>query len=160
MHDEFPSIARGALRSHLFERYRCAMAAPATTLVIDAIRDVGIAECGAERRHWTGVDDAADVGALQSVQNDMNVQRRVGVVDRRVALERGKRSSQTLARGLMAGGARGGEQGLALGRIVTSSTGRCRGRRRTRGTCATDTRARFVRAAREGGLFQSQKIRY
>ena len=105
----FPQLPLGAFRSHLFGRDRCAVVAPGAALVVDDAGDFRIRECSGEWRHRTGVCDAADGRTLQSAQYDVDVACRVGIVDRRVAFERREDSGQTLAAGLMAGGARGGE---------------------------------------------------
>src|SRR6185437_12022746 len=152
MHGASPSIAFGAFRSHLLDGCRHTMVAPRTTLVVDDIRNIRIAEYGAKRRHRAGIEDAANARALQSVQNDVNMLCRVGIVDRRVALEWRERSGQAFAGGLVASGAGRGEQGLALGRIVTSRTGGSRHgcRRSATGTGPAD---RWRAGVRERRLF-------
>ena len=72
----------------------------------------------AKLRHRALVFDAADDGALQAVQHGTDVLGRIGVVDRRIALEGGERAGQTLAGGLVAGRAIGGEQLLTLGALL------------------------------------------
>src|SRR6476660_1583184 len=97
------SLALRTFGCHLLHRYRCAAVAPRTALVIDDVRDVGIAERVGEWRHRTGVDDTAYVGALQSMQHGADMHCRIGIVDRGVAFQRRKRSGETLTGCLVAG---------------------------------------------------------
>src|SRR6185312_16643997 len=117
------SLVSGPLRSDLFGRNRRSLVAPGTALVIDDVGDVGIAQGRAEWRHRAGIDGAADVGPLQSVQHDVDVLCRVGVIDHRVTLEWRECSGQAFTGGLMASGAGRGKQTLTLGRIVNLSRG-------------------------------------
>src|SRR5438105_2784390 len=126
-----PSFALRAFGCHLLRRYRRAVVTPRAALVIDDVRNVGIAECVPEWWHRAGIDDAAYIGALQSMQHDADVCCRIGVVDRYVAFQSRECSRKALPGCLVAGGAVGSEQRQPLGRVVTVAS---RWRRRS-GQC-------------------------
>src|SRR5678815_1295055 len=108
------SFALRALSGHRCGSDRRAVIAPGTALVIDDGDDVGIAEHGTKRRHRTGVDNATDVDALDTVQQRANMRRRISGVDGGIALERRECAGQALTAGLMTSRTIGGEQRLTL----------------------------------------------
>src|SRR4029079_5818472 len=117
------SLGLLAFGRHLFGGYRCSVIAPGTAFVVNDVGNVAVAERIAERGHWARVNDATYVGALQAMQHGADMDGRIGVVDRCVALERWECTGQAFAIALMASRAIGGEKRLALGRIVTARRG-------------------------------------
>src|SRR5215469_13902810 len=113
-------LALGTLGSDVLRRHRLTLVAPGTTLVIYDIGNVGIAKLAVKRRHHTIVLDVADSGTLQTEKDGMDMLARIRVIDHSVALERRERARQTLTCGLVADGAIGGEQLLALASIVAA----------------------------------------
>ena len=120
IHDALFLLALGALGSDVLCCHWLAMVAPGTTLVIYDIGNVDIAKLAVKRRHHTVVLDVADSGTLQTEKDGMDVLARIRIIDHSVPLERRERAWQTLTCGLMADGAIGGEQLLALASIVAA----------------------------------------